>query len=362
MTQPQTVLANWQFFAPVTIKNLTVTNITGVGPVNKIQNRLTAAEVFFSIIAGTFTNNSPSAGRVAWAEIKVLYKETTYTITASNTANKWIHWKLATPGVFISSATVPTLAEDEFFVGINESGTFVSLWKRVDVDGSTIRAASITGDRIAANTITAGKLSVAQLSAISADMGSITAGTITGGVIIGGTITGTLIRTSASNPRIELTSASLKAFDSGGNVFFELAPSGALQETRIQALRPTLAGTWILAGRTNLGNDISIFTGDGTVLSNRSLVSLVHGAAGTGEVVISTQNTNRLVVKSAGVDVVNGKLTCASPPQFNTASVNGAVAVNLGNVGPTGITGGDPAGWIQMRNSAGTIVFVPAWV
>ncbi|HEU5086552.1 MAG TPA: tail fiber domain-containing protein, partial [Roseiflexaceae bacterium] len=68
------------------------------------------------------------------------------------------------------------------------------------------------------------------LSAISGNLGTITAGTITSVTITGSTITGGTVQTAASGARVELTSAGLKTYDSGGTVVIEAttATNGAL--------------------------------------------------------------------------------------------------------------------------------------
>ena len=57
------------------------------------------------------------------------------------------------------------------------------------LEGGNVRAASLTGDRIAAGSIAADRLAVTQLSAIAADLGTVNAGTINGGQINAGVIT-----------------------------------------------------------------------------------------------------------------------------------------------------------------------------
>ena len=251
--------------------------------VKPIGDRIEGAGVFFSIIDGTFTNNSPSGGRVAWAGVRVLYNGITYSIADADTANKWIYWQLASPTVFSASATVPALVEDEFFVGLNETGTFVSSWKRVDVDGSHIRAATITGDRITANTITAGKLSVAQLSAISADVGTITAGTITGA----------LLRSAAAGQRIEFDATSLRMINAAGTTKARLngtSNSGIFECEKVM----------VVGGTEGTDSFMSYFTSSVRLDSNDGSFIVVQLA---GNVIVEARAGRAVDMKVAGVTI-----------------------------------------------------------
>lgn len=76
-----------------------------------------------------------------------------------------------------------------------------------DIAGETI-----TGEQIKGGTITGAKMSVSELSAITANLGTITAGTITGATF----------RTSASNPKVQMDSAGLRALGSEGELLASL--------------------------------------------------------------------------------------------------------------------------------------------
>lgn len=155
-----------------------------------VGNSLDADKVTFTAptLSGlTLTNNSPSAGYVAWSSFKLTYQGVTYTVSSGNSNNKYIYWKKSvSTTVLQTSATIPTNAPDMFIVVVNFSGTAYQ----------SNFAPFIYADYI----------SVGQLSAISADMGSITAGTITGGTI----------RTAASGARTEMHASNLFGLGFGG--------------------------------------------------------------------------------------------------------------------------------------------------
>jgi hypothetical protein len=137
----------------------------------------------FLVSAGTFTNNSPSAGYVAWSGAKIVYNGTERSITDGNSNKKHIYWQLASPTVFAGSDTLPALGNDDFLVSFNSSGTNMMVWNSTVINGNRITAGSITATNMAADSITANEINVSTLSAISADMGTITAGTVTGATI-----------------------------------------------------------------------------------------------------------------------------------------------------------------------------------
>jgi hypothetical protein len=202
------------------------------------------ASKFLSVIAGTFTNNSPGANYVAWSGIEVNYGEVTYTITGGNTADVFIYWQLASPNVFQHSAVLPALGNDGFLIGLNGAGTFVSCFNSTTVHSSIISGQivrtqitdlAVDTPQLNANAVVAGKIYFSQLSGIAADLGTITAGTITGATI----------RTSASNPRTEMNATDglisvdstpvtrlkikdgiLYIYDTAGNLSFSVGGSG----------------------------------------------------------------------------------------------------------------------------------------
>lgn len=128
-----------------------------------------------------------------------------------------------------SAAITSSLLADLAVTGQKIANTTISGNKIMTgtITANNIAANTITGNEIAANTITAGKLSVSTLSAITADLGSITAGSISGTTITGGTI-----RTSASGPRLQMSSDSFNVYDNSGsrlsiNAYTATTSSGA---------------------------------------------------------------------------------------------------------------------------------------
>jgi len=77
------------------------------------------------VYSGSFTNNSPSAGYVAWSQIKIKYNGIKYAVsTNGNTDKKYIYWEPATFRVLSSSDLLPSFSQYLVLIGVNESGTF----------------------------------------------------------------------------------------------------------------------------------------------------------------------------------------------------------------------------------------------
>jgi hypothetical protein len=118
----------------------------------------------------SFTDNSPSAGSVAWADCNVVFKGNTYVITDGSTSDKYIYWQaLTTPTTFKTSATKPTLTDDDVLVAINDGGmhqmvigtgrmTHGGSVMDATIDSGEIKDGAILADKIAALAISEGKI------------------------------------------------------------------------------------------------------------------------------------------------------------------------------------------------------------
>jgi predicted phage tail protein len=126
-----------------------------------------------------FTNNSPTAGSVAWSSCTLVWKGVEYEITADNTALNYIYFDTNYPTVFKASNTqLDAVGAGKILVCINSTGTAYS-FLGTQIPGQAIQPLTILAAAIAAGTITADKFSVANLAAIVADLGAITSGSIT---------------------------------------------------------------------------------------------------------------------------------------------------------------------------------------
>lgn len=78
----------------------------------------------FLIRTGTFTDNSPGAGSVAWSGVVVEYGNAQYRVADGNTANTYLYWEPTNTGAFTGTNTIPDLSDTLKLVGTNISGTW----------------------------------------------------------------------------------------------------------------------------------------------------------------------------------------------------------------------------------------------
>ena len=172
----------------------------------------------------SFTDNSPSAGSVAWADCNVVFKGNTYVITDGNTADKYIYWQAGTtPTTFKTSATKPTLTDDDALIAINDGGvhqmvigtgrmTHGGSVISATIDSNEIKDGAILADKIAAlaisegkiasGAVTVNKLGASAVTAEKLDTGAVTetkigTGAVTSGKIDDSAVTETKLATGA---------------------------------------------------------------------------------------------------------------------------------------------------------------------
>ena len=149
----------------------------------------------------TITNDAPSAGSIAWANLHMVYSGTNYDITDGNTALKYVWWSsTTTPTTLQTSNTKPVLAAGEVLLFMNVAGkakvmlsdTNASMPQILSdgaVDTGSILANAVGSTQINANAITSAKLADGAI----ARTGQIGANTIGNSAILANAITGTEI-------------------------------------------------------------------------------------------------------------------------------------------------------------------------
>lgn len=83
----------------------------------------------YEVYRGTFTSNSPAAGYVAWADMRIRYHGARVRVASGNSNKEWIYWNSLTPTVLNGSDTFPALSDSIVLVARNESGTIKELWR-----------------------------------------------------------------------------------------------------------------------------------------------------------------------------------------------------------------------------------------
>ena len=143
----------------------------------------------------TVTDNTPTAGKIAWVDCNVVYKGTNYPITNGNTDLKYVFWKLATPAAFQMSDTKPTIADDDVLVFINEGGTHQTI---IGSGRMTPGAAILTGT-VGTDELGSGAVSNAKLAAFAVDSGKLADNAVTSGKLGANAVTDGKIATDAVN-------------------------------------------------------------------------------------------------------------------------------------------------------------------
>lgn len=75
----------------------------------------------------TWTDNSPSAGYIAWSAHTLTYNGINYAISAGNTNKKYIYW-LSAGTSYTPSDTNPVLGDSDFVIAVNIAGAHDLAW------------------------------------------------------------------------------------------------------------------------------------------------------------------------------------------------------------------------------------------
>ena len=82
---------------------------------------------FFEVWSGSFYNDTPSPGHVAWDKVKVKYAGLRYSVAENGSTDKrYIYWEPAYPKKFFSSDDLPFISPGCVIVGENINGAFVT--------------------------------------------------------------------------------------------------------------------------------------------------------------------------------------------------------------------------------------------
>ena len=236
----------------------------------------------------TVTNNSPTAGSVAWADLHVVVDGVDYTITNGNTALRYIFFtKAATPTVLKMSATKPVLAEGDILLFINEGGVARNMLS--DTNGTLPRAVAtnaIDTDSIALNAVTHDQILDGAVQAGTIGAGAINNSNLFNGAIIpganivGDSISSTQLATNAVTSA-ELAAGAINATNKfSGNIIpgAQLVPQSV---NTSQLAGNAVDGTILKAGAID---NVNKFTGK--VITNAAIADSTIGSTqlGTGAV------------------------------------------------------------------------------
>ena len=296
-----------------------------------------------------FTNNSPSAGFVAWVGCHIVYKGTDNVITDGNTNKKYISWAVATPTVFVASDTKPVLGLDDVLVGINDGGTFSNMLVAGKLPhGAAVIDGTVSSSELGAGAVTSAKLAaLAVLSTNLADNAVTSAKIVDSGITSGKIATGAVGSTNlAANSVIagKIATGGISAAGqfASGVVDTSALGTGAVNDTK-------LAANAVTAGKIAAGG-ISASTQFATgVVTSTALgaAAVTAGKIAAGGVSAATQFAAGVVDTTAiGAAAVNDTKLAANAVTSvkiadNAVSTNkiAADAITTAKIGDNQITG-----------------------
>lgn len=132
------------------------------------------------------TDNTPTAGKIAWSDCNIVYKGTSYAITDGNTEMKYVYWESdATPTTFKFSDTKPVLTDDDVMICVNNEGTHqmvIGIGRMTPggsiidgtVDSDEIAKGAVLTDKIASLAITEGLLASGAVTVNKIGSGAVT--------------------------------------------------------------------------------------------------------------------------------------------------------------------------------------------
>jgi hypothetical protein len=221
----------------------------GVAPTDISDFAITASKTFTKIPIlenDAWTDDSPTAGKVAWNQHNIAFNGKWYQVAAGNSASKYIYWSgtissgagtVAAPYItaYLGASAAPSHTETVFVIATNVGGVHSLAWNAIanEVIGTAyILDAAITNAKIAnlavdtaqiANlAVTNGKIAnlavdeakIANLAVTNAKINDLSADKITAG-----TVTGSTIQTGASGQRVVIaTTGNKMVFYNASNV------------------------------------------------------------------------------------------------------------------------------------------------
>jgi hypothetical protein len=160
------------------------------------------------------TDDSPTAGKIAWADCNIVYKGTSYEIEDGNTDKKFVWWEAdKTPTKFQSGDTKPELSDDDVLICINDGGAHqmvIGVGRMTPgssiltgtVDSEEIANGAVLTNKIASAAITEGLLASGAVTVNKLGAGAVTSGKIANNAVISdkintGAVTGTKLADGA---------------------------------------------------------------------------------------------------------------------------------------------------------------------
>lgn len=149
----------------------------------------------------TITNNSPTAGFVAWASLHVVYNGTDNAITDGNSNDRYIWWDPAVSSTTLQvSNTQPTLSSTAALIFVNNSGTAtVAVGATVPpaVGAAAVNAAAIITGAVGSAALASGAVTSTALASGAVTSSAIASGAVGSSQIASGAVGNTQLGSAA---------------------------------------------------------------------------------------------------------------------------------------------------------------------
>lgn len=293
----------------------------------------------------SWTNNSPTSLAIAWNSHTLYFQGAAYTITAGNTTNGYVYWDSASPTVYQTSATNPTLTDTQFMIATNVGGAHDLAWNAM--------ANALIGTAYIQN------LAVTNAKIESLAVDKLTAGSITSKeIVIAGGVAGVIRSdnyTATTGWKID-GSGKLYAMDAeikGGVTIGN--PGAAGLYLGADKLGYYNGATWTAyidsSGNMKLGDKLNWdATGPG-VLTITGYIA-VGGAAGDVNGGVTTISGGKITTGSITAEQLNATITTTKELVLDYGTTGGTIR----SAGATALTTGDGL-WIKYGASGAEFRF-----
>lgn len=126
-------------------------------------------------MAFTVSNNSPSAGYIAWSGLNIQFAGVSYAIANGNTNKVYAYWTPSYPNNLVVSDSFPTLTANDCLVFLNKGGIATVVPTSTVLPGDLIVPGTILTNALAANCITTDKIMAGAVTAGSLATNSVSA-------------------------------------------------------------------------------------------------------------------------------------------------------------------------------------------
>jgi hypothetical protein len=202
-------------------------------------------------MAYAVTNNSPSAGYIAWTNLHVQFDGSNYTIADGNTNKKYSYWTQGTPTSLVCTDTFPTLGNNDCLIFLNKFGIATVVPTATALPGDLVVPGTITADQLAANCVTAVKINAGAVTTDALNAGSVTTEKLSAGAVTADKMFITDMTNYIEDPDFERdeVGSTPKGFNSSSRarvVDISSMSNGSNRALELDALNGSFSEIWML--------------------------------------------------------------------------------------------------------------------